>query len=247
MTPRFYAPALRADLGLVSLPDQEAVHLSRVLRLGPGDQVRVFDGRGLEVEGRVVSVRHGEVVIEPAIRVDAAPEPRVTLTLAQAVLKADKLDDVVRDAVMLGVAVIQPLLTSRTDVPPRAFNGNLRVERWQRIAIASTKQCGRAVVAEVRHPCTLGECLERDRSEVRVMLVEPGWPGLSTGLDLVRLPAAPASALAVIGPEGGWTAEEVDLAKHHGCATLTLGRRTLRADAAPLVAISVLQSLWGDL
>ncbi len=169
------------------------------------------------------------------------------MTLAQAVLKADKLDAVVRDAVMLGVSAIQPLLTTRTDVPPRAFQGQLRVERWQRIAVASVKQCGRAVVAEVRQPCSLDQCLERDQSALRILLVEPGASDSSSGLEALRSAPVPDSVLAVVGPEGGWTEDEVESARRHGCVTLTLGRRTLRADAAPLVAIAVLQSLWGDL
>jgi 16S rRNA (uracil1498-N3)-methyltransferase len=247
MTPRFYAPALEHDLGLVRLPDQEAAHLTRVMRLVAGDKVRVFDGRGFEAEGRVASIHRGEVVIEPSRAVEAAPETRVALTLAQAVLKADKLDDVVRDAVMLGVSAIQPLLTSRTDVPPRAFKAQLRVDRWQRIAVASSKQCGRAVVADLRQPCTLAECLALDRSVVRVLLTEPAASAAATPLDELRHRPVPPSALLIVGPEGGWSGEEVELADRHGCVIVTLGRRTLRADAAPLVALSVLEAVWGEL
>jgi 16S rRNA (uracil1498-N3)-methyltransferase len=247
MPHRFYAPALLADPGPVRLPDEEAAHLTRVMRLGPGDEVRVFDGRGLERMGRIRSVGRDGVIIDPTDRVDAAVEPRVTITLAQAVLKADKLEQVVRDAVMMGVGVIQPLLTARTDVPPRAFTGPNRLERWQRIAIASTKQCGRAVLAEVRPPCSLEALFAQARSDLGIMLVEPGGSSPAGGLEQLRQRVALASVLVVVGPEGGWTSEEIDVAKRHQCLTVTLGRRTLRADAAPLVALAVLQSLWGDL
>ncbi len=247
MAPRFYAPDLRPDFGLVQLPEEEAAHLTRVMRLRPGDTVRVFDGRGLEAEARVATLRRGAVLVEPVRLVDAAAEPAVSLTLAQAVLASDKFDQVVRDAVMLGVSAIQPVLSERTDVPPRAFAGRTRIERWRRIAIASSKQCGRAVVPEIRSALPLRQVTEQDRSELRIMFVEPAASAAVSDLNAVRRRRVPASALVIVGPEGGWTPEEVSTAAGLGCMIVTMGKRTLRADAAPLVGISVLQSIWGDL
>ena len=143
----------------VALPADEAGHLRRVLRVQAGAAVRIFDGRGREVEARVTSVDRTGVVVEVGEPVVPAPEWRVRVTLAQAVLKGDKIDDVIRDAVMMGVASIQPMLTARTDVPEAAFSRGRRVERWQRIAVSSAKQCGRAVVPPVLAPRSLPDCL----------------------------------------------------------------------------------------
>ena len=247
MTPRFYAPALRPEGGEFGLPAEEAVHLTRVLRLGVGATVNVFDGQGLEYRARVVHAEREDVRLEAGDRVDPAAEPRVRVTLAQAVVKGEKMDGIIRDAVMLGVAAINPLLTARTDVPEVALASGTRVERWRRIVISSVKQCGRAVVPELSLPETLDACLRRGHDGLRLMLVEPGAAAdVTTGEALNGLSPA-ESAQVFVGPEGGWTPEEVSMAREAGCRLVTLGKRTLRADATPLIALGVLQYLWGDL
>ena len=146
---RFYVPDLPEEGHSGPLPPEEAQHLLRVLRLAKGDQIRVFDGGGREHVARVEALTKSDAIIRVGEPASAAAEPRVALTLAQALLKGDKFDDVVRDATMLGVARIQPLLTARCEVP-RARSGDTgRVDRWHRVAVSSAKQCGRAVVPGV--------------------------------------------------------------------------------------------------
>ena len=248
MPPRFFAPDLGAGTDLVTLSREEARHLTRVLRLAAGDTVTVFDGRGNEFLARVEDVARDQVAVRPLRRTESAEEPSVTLTLAPAVLKGNKLDHVVRDATMLGVAVIQPLLTLRANVPASAWRQGGAVARWQRIAVASAKQCRRAVVPEVRPPLELEGFVGVDESALRICLVEPNpRSDKIRGLGVLRADATPRSATVAIGPEGGWTEEEIALATAHGFVPLTLGDRTLRADAAPIAAVAVLQFLWEDL
>src|SRR5207302_3612514 len=109
---RFFAPALDPGDETVTLPRDEAEHLTRVLRLGVGDTVSVFDGRGREFLARVASAVRRNVTVQLVSRLDPAIEPAVHLTLVQAIIKGDRMDDVVRDAVMLGVAAIQPIVTT---------------------------------------------------------------------------------------------------------------------------------------
>ena len=132
---RFYAPALASD-AVFELPEDEAQHLSRVLRLRAGDSIAVFDGQGNEALARVESVAAGKVSVRAVEPRAAVPEARVAVTLAQALLKSDKMDRVIRDAVMLGVSAIQPFASGRTDVPLKAFLGGGRQERWYRTAIS---------------------------------------------------------------------------------------------------------------
>jgi 16S rRNA (uracil1498-N3)-methyltransferase len=244
MVPRLYVPSLDPHAHTVELPDDEAGHLRRVLRVKAGAAIRLFDGRGQEVAARVASVNRAAVVAEIGGPVVPAPEWTVQVTLAQAVLKGDKIDNVIRDAVMMGVAAIQPLLTARTDIPASAFSRGRRLDRWHRIAVSSSKQCGRAVVPAVRPARVLKECLESaDDFGVKLILIEPA--AMPSGCD-GRLPAAePGSALLLVGPEGGWADAEVEMAASAGCLPITLGPRTLRADAAPLVALGVMQYAWG--
>lgn len=251
MLPRFYAPALAdrdpADAP-VALPAGEAEHLTRVLRLRAGAEVAIFDGRGREFVAIVDEAARDRVVVRPVRRVEAAAEPRVRLTLIQALLKADKLDAIVRDATMMGVSVIRPAIATRGNVPLAAVRRPAAVERWRRIAIASVKQCGRAVVPDIAPAADLEEVLSHDRSDVRLLLAEPS-AAAAGAIEVERLRAQPAppSATLAIGPEGGWTSDEIAAALRHAFVPLTLGRRTLRADAAPIVAVSVVQTVWGDL
>src|SRR5829696_456428 len=158
---------------LVTLPREEGEHLTRVLRLGVGDTVSVFDGRGQEFLARIASAIRRDVRVQLLSRVEPAAEPPVALTLAQAVLKGDKMDEVIRDAVMLGAAAIQPIVTTRTETTVAALLNGARVDRWKRVALASAKQSGRAVLPEIRLPLTLETLLDEPATALRMMLVEP--------------------------------------------------------------------------
>jgi 16S rRNA (uracil1498-N3)-methyltransferase len=209
--------------------------------------VSVFDGRGHEFLARVASAIRRDVRVQLLSRAEPAAEPAVALTLAQAVLKGDKMDDVVRDAVMLGASAIQPIVTKRTEATVAALMRGARVERWRRVALASVKQSRRAVLPEVRVPLTLETLLEEPAAALRLMLVEPGAAAQAESLSVIQHAPAPADAMLLVGPEGGWTEPEWTSAAARGVRLVTLGHRTLRADAVAVAAISVLQFLWGDL
>jgi 16S rRNA (uracil1498-N3)-methyltransferase len=246
MLPRFYAP--RLDTELVRLDGDEAHHLANVLRLGAGDEVALFDGRGAERRGRVEAVGRRDVQVRVLDAVEPATEPRVAITLAQAALKGDRMDAVVRDATMLGVVAVQPLVARRTVVPRSAVGSDKLRERLHRVAIASAKQCRRAVVPEIRPAVRFEEWVASARGAY--MLVEPAVGPARAGRcsvnDLLDRPA-PDAATLVVGPEGGWDETEVEAAAGAGCVQLTLGARTMRADAAPLVVLAVLRAVWRDL
>ena len=244
---RFFAPDLDPGDESVSLPRDEAEHLARVLRLGADDRVAVFDGRGHEFAARVVSVGRREARVQILTRIDPVPEPAVALTLAQAVLKAEKMDEIVRDAVMLGAAAIQPVVSRRSEVTVAALMKGARVERWRRVALASVKQSRRAVLPDIRTPLTLHDALAEPAQTLRLMFVEPSASAETEPVSVLRGQRTPPDAALFVGPEGGWTAEECAAAKAAGLRLVSLGHRTLRADAVPVAAISVLQFLWGDL
>ena len=245
---RFYAPDAHTTGHVVTLPDDEAQHLTLVLRLRSGAAIRVFDGRGHEFDAIVENVAKSGVTV----RIDAAaapmPEPRIAITLAQAVLKGDKMDDVVRDAVMMGVSAIQPIVTTRAEIGIAALQRGTRVERWQRIAVSSAKQCGRAVVPAILAPTVLDDLFAAIAHTTlpapAIMLVEPG-----ASADAARLTElvtdVPREATVVIGPEGGWTPEEIARGGS-SCRLVTLGGRTLRADAMAVVALAVLFAVWKE-
>jgi 16S rRNA (uracil1498-N3)-methyltransferase len=239
---RFYAPEIGPAGSAAPLPPAEAQHLIRVLRLSIGESVRVFDGRGREHLATVEALTKSEAIVRLGDATAAAPESPVEITLAMALLKADKFDDVVRDATMLGVTRIQPIATTRAEVPVVRTS---RVDRWRRIAISSTKQCGRAVVPAVDEPITFSEFVAQPVAERLLMLTEPGLDGAISTRTLAADPA-PESIALLVGPEGGWAEAERRLGLECNATLVTLGPRTLRAEAAPLVALSTLLHIWGD-
>ena len=241
---RFFAPSLDPGDETTTLPREEAEHLTRVLRLGAGDTVAVFDGRGHEFVARVASAVRREVQLQIVSRIEPVAESAVALTLAQAVLKGDKMDDVIRDAVMLGVSAIQPIVTKRSETTIAALLKGARIERWTRVALASVKQSRRAVLPEIRLPLMLDMALQEPPTELRLMLVEPSASVEVEAMSALQGATAPADATLFVGPEGGWAAEEWTAAAASGVRLMSLGARTLRADAVPIAAISVLQFLW---
>lgn len=226
---------------MIELPQDEALHLVRVLRLSAGDRIRVFNGRGDEWLATVGEAGKRRVSARLDVPSRPAPEARVPITLAVAVLKGDKMDAVVRDAVMLGVTAVVPVVTARTEIARAAIERSQRLFRWQRIAVSSAKQCGRAVVPDVHPVAGLDEVLQ-DRSPC-VMLVEPSIANAAHPLR--ELPAMHQVTL-LTGPEGGWTPDEVAAALASNARLLALGRRTLRAEAVPIVALTALRVHWGD-
>ncbi len=242
---RFYAPNLSAT-GATELPADEARHLARVLRLRAGDTVAVFDGRGREVVARVESTSATRATVRSVEPRAAAPEPAVAITLAQALLKSDKMDRVIRDAVMLGVAAIQPFASRRSDVPLKAMAEGGRHHRWERTVVASVKQCGRAVVPPVHPASEFDDVLKGAAGEARLMFVEPGAGAEPAELTSLEGQRPLSGAIVLIGPEGGWDPGELRAARAAGATLLSFGSRVLRADAAAAAVMSVLRYIWRD-
>ncbi|MDP6371445.1 MAG: 16S rRNA (uracil(1498)-N(3))-methyltransferase [Vicinamibacterales bacterium] len=251
MRPRFFAPSLDGRAASVDLPPDESRHLRQVVRLGVGDEVRVFDGRGLEFLGRVDRLGREAVsvaLVEPST---PAPESTVAVTLAPAFLKGRTFDAVVRDATALGVVAVQPLVAEKQAAHrPSSRPGSRRsrgADRWRRIAVAAAKQCGRAIVPEVREPLSVGEFADAAQSDVKLFLAEPGAMPAHTlrARDLLDRPRPSAVSLAV-GPEGGWTPDELVRFDARGFQAVTLGGRVLRAETAPVVALAALACLWDE-
>lgn len=249
MLPRFFAPDPPAEgsRGDISLPDEEARHALNVLRLRTGDELSVFDGRGHEWRARITSTSKASVSVRLEAPLETAAEPRVRVTLLHAVLKGDHMDGVVRDATMMGVAEIRPAITSHTVARATSRAAAGAQQRWVRVAIASAKQCRRAVVPIITAAVSLEDALaERGTAEhgARIVLAEPTVRDARAQSESETIPK---SALVAVGPEGGWSREELARFEGAGFVSLTLGTLTLRADAAAVVALSVLRERWGDL
>ena len=249
---RFYAPpgAFSDDEKLVTLAADEARHLRDVLRLGRGDEAFVFDGEGREFRCRVEEARRDGAILSILESVPPArPESTLQLTLWLALLKGEKFDLAVQKATELGVMLVVPVVTKLADVRLRdARDARKRVERWQRIALEAAKQSGRARVPEVSAPIIFAEQAEKNfhaDDELRLMFAERDGESLAEVVSLDK--ARPSKASVLVGSEGGWTDEEIERGRACGWRIVTLGGRTLRAETAAIVAVTLVQHLMGDL
>ncbi|MGH9159101.1 MAG: RsmE family RNA methyltransferase [Vicinamibacteraceae bacterium] len=236
---RFFAPDIEADRPTVTLSVTESQHLARVLRLEAGGRVRAFDGRGREYEATIEAATPQAAVLRLERAVSPLAESSVQVTLAQALLKGDGMDGVIRDATMLGVSRIVPIVTRRTNVSPRLLATGKAHERWHRVAVASAKQCGRACVPPIQ-PTQALDLVLQSATGARLLLAEPS---LQASASPLPQPGADGAVL-IVGPEGGWAPEEIELAAAHGWTRWSIVPWTLRAESAAAVALGVLQHEW---
>lgn len=220
-----------------------------VLRLKPGDEVFVFDGLGREYLCRIESLRRDAAALSILEEVEAAsPESALDLTLALALLKGEKFDLAVQKATELGVMKIVPVMTKLSDIRLRdERDAEKRTARWRRISLEAAKQSGRARLPEIEEPLSFDSLLEsatHSGDEWALMFVERGGQSLAQSLSAS---AMPQSLTALVGPEGGWTDEEIQQAHARDWQIITLGGRILRAETAAIAITTLLQHLYGDL
>ncbi len=244
MVPRVFAPDMDGDLATVMLPAEEARHLTRVLRLSAGGAVTVFDGRGAEFRAVIDVALRDTVTLRLLEPVAVPPPPAVKTALVQAILKGRSMDDSVRDATMLGVEAIEPLLTAHTDVKASVASRPETLERWRRVALASVKQSRRAALPLIHPPRTFDEWMATSSAEVKLLFVEPSAVCAPRPLKSLLEREAPARAAILIGPEGGWSPGEIDVAVTAGCVALSLGPLTLRAESMAIAALAALGVIW---
>lgn len=235
-TPRCHIPGASASGTHIRLPEAEAHHVRHVLRLGDGDALRVFDGRGREWNARIERAGRHDVDVVLLDSVTPVPESPVAVTLAVGLLKGDQMSTVVRDATALGVSRIIPLASAHVVVPAAARQTGF-IDRLTRIASSSAAQCGRAVVPEILGVTAFADVFDTPAAPApHILCVEPALAVAETA----AVPPLAGQATVLIGPEGGWSTEEITRARAAGAVFWSLGPRTLRAELAPAVALAVL-------
>jgi 16S rRNA (uracil1498-N3)-methyltransferase len=223
---------------------EEFLHLRKVLRLEPGDEIAVFDGKGTGFAARILEMtsRTARIVLgdaEPASR-----ESSLRLVLMASLCKGEKFQWVVQKATELGVSEIRPIVTHRADVRPVPGREG-RSERWRRVALEACKQSGRTRIPVVREPEDLEGALEKLGGEAGLMM-DPDGAAEAWGALPARLYGADTLILAV-GPEGGWSPREREWFAGKNFIPLRMGPRVLRTETAAIVSAALLQFLVGDL
>jgi len=243
--PRFYVPNPYIQNGLLKIEGDEVKHIRKVLRLRAGDKIIVFDGSGKEYEGTILEEKPSSVLVKVQNTFFPQKDSPLEVTLAQSLLKGEKMDFLIQKATELGVNEIIPFFSSRS-VP--LLERTRRVERhrrWERIAIEASKQCGRGVIPKIESLKDFSEMLQIASPDgLRLILWEREGVKLKEVLEGLK---KEAKIFFVVGPEGGFSQGEVDEAEKSGFIPVILGKRILRAETASLCLLSILQYQRGDI
>ena len=238
--PRFYVPQTFVAGEVLRLPENVCRHI-QVLRLQAGAPLALFDGQGQAAAAELLEIGRKQALARVDKLLTESRESPLSVTLIQAVSASEKMDFAVQKGTELGVKRIIPAVSARSNVRLSGERAENKVRRWQEIAISACEQCGRNEVPPVVPIADLPQVLAALPADSGArLLLSP-----HDGVPLRSLPPA-QSAVLLIGPEGGLTAEEEDLARSHGFQAVQLGTRVLRTETAALATLAAMQALWGD-
>lgn len=237
--PRFHVPLPLALQDAFRLPENTVRHI-QVLRLNAGDAVILFNGTGSDFDAVLEEVGRRHALCRIIAQRQPENESPLRITLAQAVSSAEHMDYTIQKSVELGVARIQPVISTRSAARLSAERTEKRTRRWQDIAISACEQSGRSIIPEVLPPLPFAEYLRQAHTGLRLIA------SLNRAQTLAAIAPQPEKAVLLAGPEGGWTAEEEAAAAAAGFTAVSLGPRVLRTETAAPAAIAAMQALWGD-
>lgn len=229
----------------ITIRGGDARHIGRVLRLQPGAAIIVVGAEGQAGTAEIIAVGADEISLKLMESIGCRHEPPVTVWLAQGLPKADKLEYIVQKAVEIGAAGVIPMAVDFSAVRYDESKKKSKVDRWQKIAHEAAKQCGRDLVPAVAAVQSLAEVLADQEPDTAVIMLYEGRAG--EGLKRVLADCHTGSYLLLVGPEGGFSAAEVDLCRSKGVHIASMGPRILRTETAALAALAVLLYEKGDL
>jgi 16S rRNA (uracil1498-N3)-methyltransferase len=242
--PRFFLPhALAPDAvgSELALPDAPAHHALRVLRLAVGDPLTLFTGAGGEFAATLVRADKRSAWV----RIDGfdpvAREAPIAITLVQGIAAGDAMDQVVRRAVELGAAAIQPVHTAHGARVAAGARTESRLAHWRQIAQAACEQCGRNHIPPIHEIVELREWLAQRSGAHTGIVLAP-----DAARSIAALPVPAHGVEVTIGPEGGLRADEVEAAARAGLVPVRMGPRIMRTETAAAAALAAINTLWGD-
>jgi 16S rRNA (uracil1498-N3)-methyltransferase len=237
---RIYLPAEQLASDQIIITGDQARHLALVLRSRPGDSLIVLDGLGMKYKCRVTAVHKKEVRAEIIDKSPYSVESPISITLTQGIPKGDKMDLIVQKSTELGVSRIIPLITERSQIRHTG-----KAARWRKIAASASQQSGRDKVPEIEEPATLEDYLKDVKLSATCIILSEEYK--TRNLKQVLTSTHDANRISLlVGPEGGFSKEEVSAAVDKDFAEVSLGPRILRTETASIAAISIIQYELGD-
>ena len=225
----------------IELEGPASHYLTRVLRLAIGDSITLFNGDGRDYSAQISGIQRQQVVLKVISSEFPENESPLKITLVQAISRGERMDYALQKATELGVFEIQPVTSRRVEVRLDAKRLSKRVAHWQGVVVSACEQSGRAMVPEVKTPVSLADWIGKTDQFPRLVLD----PLAASSLSSIKVDCDELSLL--VGPEGGFSHEEMKLLETGGVVAVSLGRRILRTETAGPAAIAILQALVGDL
>ena len=239
--PRIYFPNQITLNSKITLPKDPSHHLLRVLRIKTGKELILFDGKTQgEYQAKLININHGLAEIEIQKFEVCDRESPLKIHLGQVISRGEKMDFTIQKATELGAISITPLFSERCNVHLDPTRLKRKQEHWQKVAIAASEQSGRTTIPTIYPAEKLAAWINKLNSELKITLSLT-----QANLNLNNL-STPHNVTLLVGPEGGLTEAEEELALHNDFHAWQLGPRTLRTETAALTAISILQSEFGD-
>jgi 16S rRNA (uracil1498-N3)-methyltransferase len=239
---RIYLPITQTKEGRISITGEKARYLTSVLRCRKGDDLIVFDGKGNCLRTSILKADRKEVITVVLEKFPCNTESSLNIILIQGLLKGEKMNVVIQKTTELGVREIIPAVTSRSQL-----RETRKITRWKKIAEEASRQSGRTMIPVIHEPVEFGSLFTVHSSQLINGLIFYEGGGMKISEAISSLIPRPSSLFVFIGPEGGFTREEVNLAREKGLIVTSLGKRILRAETAAISAVTLLQFLLGDL
>ncbi|MEO0575152.1 MAG: 16S rRNA (uracil(1498)-N(3))-methyltransferase [Pseudomonadota bacterium] len=241
---RLYVETSLVEGQTLVLDSNEAHYLGRVMRSRSGDTVYLFNGDGRQFPAVIRTLTKRTVTLEVASPVAGLREPDVALSLALALSRNEKMDLAIQKAVELGVASFQPIIVSRSVMQLDAKRIEKRMQHWHAIIVAATQQCGRSALMRIAPPTSLDALLvETPVDHLRLIADPEAANSLST---VLQNPLSESAVNLIVGPEGGFSDEEMQAACSAGFRPISAGPRVLRTETAAIALVAAIQCAIGD-
>ncbi len=228
------------------LTKSDARHIQQVLRLKPGEKILLFDGSGNEYESIIKGMLNNKITVTLGTKLSCSSESPLALIVAQAILKDRKMDTLVRQLTELGITNWFPFAAERSVARPDAGRLANRMQRWEKIATESLKQCKRGCLPQIGTYRTFEKAISHaGNCDLKIIFHQDAVEPLMA--DHVSPDITGKKIFLMFGPEGGFTQNEIDMADDKGFITARLGPRILRAETTPVAACAIVQYLFGDM
>ena len=237
---RFLVERIKSSASHLEISGEQCHYVLRVLRLQVGDQMILFDGSGSEWMAKIMDTKRNRLLLELEEKSTPDRESPIDITLIQSISRSQRMDLVMQKSTELGVSTIVPVFSSNTVVRIKEDKIEKKINHWRNILISASEQSGRTKLPDLMDPIKLdSDCLQKYKGDLSIFYDTTGQDSYAVN--------KPKEITVVIGPEGGFTEVEKTMAIDNGYSVIQSGPRLMRTETAPIMALSILQYLYGDL